>query len=474
MSSSEALAHVGLRSPLGSLELALVDSAFRRVAHGVGTLEVDVPAGIYELQLQAGPQLEKRLISLESGQVFEDRDIRVAFPSPAPIDGTSTSHEYQQQAANDASTKVTPTFEGAAGLVLMVRNLRGSEQLRCNEKTIGALELRDSNLVPVPFFAERWTLNTEEGWATWSAHLPPGGYALRVKRREEAEQVLFDQAIWLSAGWQTLSFIPNSAQGAATEWSSMHMVELALDWSPYEQDVGLALELALWALREGRGVVPRDLLQLLLGSKFKNPILGIVGAHALLLQAEIDSDELDTVLGNLDELVPGHPDVAGLRWLAAEARSEGRIPAAGFFPETSMISWPPLLDRSYDALIRRDAHDGVTIQDGSVAERAAAQRLAAGLWTVWRPLDAPAVAARGAVGAEPLPAQPREIRQAAIDDPATKRVVSYLADVAEVRESSVPEVIEEISPEQVGVAAGLPSASVNRALSEIRDRVTAS
>jgi hypothetical protein len=474
MSSSEATAHVDLRSPLSSLELTLVDSAFRQVARGVGTLDVDVPAGIYELQYQAGPQFEKRLIGLEAGEVYEDHAIHVAFPSPAPIEGTSTSHEVQQAAANNASTTPTASGAGAAGLVLMVRNLRGSDCIPCDIKTIRSLELRDSNLEPVPNFAEGWTLNSEEGWATWSALLPPGGYALRVRRAGKTEEVVIDQSIWLSGQWQTLLFIPNSAQGAAPEWASAHMVELALDWSPYERDVGLALELALWALREGRGVVPRDLLQLLLGSKFRNPMLGIVGAHALLLQAEVDFEQVDVVLGNLEDLVPGHPDVAGLRWLAAEARSEGRVPDPPHVPSASMISWPPLIARSYAALIRRDAHDGATIEDGSVAERAAAQLLAAGLWTTWRPLETPAVVARGAVEPEPLSAKPHEIRQATIDDPATKRVAHYLANVAQVRESSVTDVLEQVSAEQVGVAAGLPSASVQRALSEIRDRVSES
>ena len=100
---SEAMAHVAVGSPLSSLELTLVDSAFRPVAHGVGTLEVDVPAGIYELQYQAGPQAESRLISLEPGQEYQDHAIHVPFPSPAPIEGTSTSHEFQQAAANRAS-----------------------------------------------------------------------------------------------------------------------------------------------------------------------------------------------------------------------------------------------------------------------------------------------------------------------------------------------------------------------------------
>src|SRR5205823_4885209 len=122
MSSSEQ-AHVQVSSPMTSLEFALVDSQFREVGRGTGALHVDVPAGIYELEYQAGPSLGRRLINLEPGQVYEDREIQLEFPSPAPIDGTSTSHEFQQDAARNASQTSSAPGTGPASLVIMVRNL---------------------------------------------------------------------------------------------------------------------------------------------------------------------------------------------------------------------------------------------------------------------------------------------------------------------------------------------------------------
>jgi hypothetical protein len=472
MSGSEAPARLRLRSPLSSLELAVTDSSFREVARGVGSLEVSLPAGIYELRFQAGPQLEKRLVSLEPGQEYADDAVYVAFPSPAPVEGTSTSHEYQQAAAANASQTPTAAGLGNAGLVLMVRNLRELDH-PFDRSTVDALELRTSRLDALSDFASGWQLDSAMGWATWSARLPPGGYALRVRRPAASggeELVAFDQALWLSAGWQTLVFVPNSAHGPVPEWASVHMVELGLDWSPYEREVGLALELALWGLREGRGIVPPDLLQLLLGSKFRNPMLGIIGTHSLLLRPDPDLELCDTVLENLEGLVPNHPDVAALRWLAAETRSPARVPDRAQAPPRTTIAWPPLLVASYAALIRRDAADAGTIEDGSVAERAAGDLVATGLWTAWRPLAArPALRARAMDGGERLPAEPEEVRRATIADPATERVAHYLADVAEVREATVPDVLDEVEAAQIGVAVGLPSASVERALTAIRE-----
>ncbi len=475
MSDFKASSRLILASPMKSLELSVVDSEFREVGHGVGALDVNVVPGIYELRFQAGPQHDKRLVSVAPGQVYEDTEIEVAFPSPAPIEGTSTSHEYQQTAASEASQKQTAAGTGDAGLVLMVRNVREWEHLTVDQSTVRAIELLDSRLRPVPDFDAGWQIDSGNGCATWSANLAPGGYALRVRRtpeQKDRKQVALDQAIVLTTEWQTLVFIPNSAQGPVPEWSSIHMAELALEWSPSERDVSTALELALWGLREGRSVVPSD-LRALLDGKFQNPMLGIIGAHSLLLEPKPDFGLVDTVIANLTGLVPNHPDLTALLWLAAEVRSESRFPDAAHAPPSTLVGWPPFLLASYKALLRRDAHDSSTIEDGSVAERAAAQLVSSGVWTAWEPLEEQAtadMAARGLGGEERLPAQPAEVRRAPIADPATKRVAQYLADVAAVNESNVPDVLAKVDADQVGVAAGLPSAMVQRALSDLRER----
>jgi hypothetical protein len=475
MSDFDPSARLILSSAVKALELSVVDSNFREVAHGVGDLDVNVLPGIYELRFQAGPQYEKRLVSVAPGQVYEDKSIDVAFPSAAPIEGTSTSHEYQQTAAAEASQITTAAGVGTAGLVLMVRNVREWEHLMFDQSTVAALTLLDSNLEPVPDFDAGWKIDSANCWATWSANLAPGGYALRVRRtakRETGAPVVFDQAIWLTDRWQTLVFIPNSADGPLLESGTMHMVELALDWSPYERDVNSALELALWGLREGRTVVPSD-LRPLLHAKFQNPMLGIIAAHSLLLASKPDFDLVDTVLENLTRLIPNHPDLTALRWLAAETRSETRYPDPAQAPPSVLVSWPPLLRASYAALIRRDSQDASTIEDGSVAERAAAQVVTCGVWTAWEPLETETPAemvARGLEEETPLPVSPEGIRRAPISDRATKSVARYLADVAEVREKSVLEVLGDVQADQIGVAAGLPSASVQRALEEIRTR----
>jgi hypothetical protein len=481
VSTSNAPARLRLSSPITSLAFAVVNSEFEEVARGVGELDVSLPAGIYELQFRAGPRREKRLVSLEPGQVYEDNEIHVEFPSPAPIAGTSIAQEYERAAAITASQTPTAAGKGDAGLLLMVRSLGDSEDLPLDRSTVDALTLLDSRLEPVANFEAGWQFDPTMGWAIWSADLAPGGYALRLSDDLDAEkntkQAVFDQAVWLSSDWQTLLFVPSGARGPEPSWASVHMTGLGTAWSPFERDVGQALELALWGLREGRAVLPSDFARLLVDSKFENPMLGIIGAHSLLLQPNPDLALLDTVLNNLNNLVPRHPDVAALEWLAAEAGSDTRVPAASEVPASVSVNWPPLLLASYAALIRRDAHDASTIEDDSVAELAAAKLVATDVWTAWRPLDKPGTLAFRERGLplkleRGLPDEPDELRRASIPDPATKRIAEYLADYADVRETSVSDIVDDVEPSEIGIAVGLPSASVHRGLSEIRESWT--
>src|SRR5438094_754424 len=55
---------IELDSSIPSLELSVSDSDFVEVARGVGRIKTDVPPGIYQLRMQAGPVVTTKLISL--------------------------------------------------------------------------------------------------------------------------------------------------------------------------------------------------------------------------------------------------------------------------------------------------------------------------------------------------------------------------------------------------------------------------
>jgi hypothetical protein len=444
MSSSEA--RIRLSSPDECTEMVVVDSGFKTVAYGVGEIDVAVAPGVYQLEYRAGPAVETQLVAVQPGSTHEDLDVHVGMPSAAPIDHTSTSREPHQGIAQELSQDLASTT-GSSGLVVLVRNLRGREHLPLDREAIAGAQIADRDGRSVGG-SDAWRFHDSDGWASWSGTLEPGGYALRTAPSERPDHVQLEQSVWLCEGWQTLVFAPNTASGPAFDGASVHMARLHEPWTPWEEThASLALEAALWGLRDGRSVVPADLVDLLLHSKHGNPMLGIVGLHALLVRPGNDADRARRVLETLRDLVPGHPDVSALAWLAEEhaAALAGRRPDPGSLDVS--VDWPPTLRAGYAALVRLDAIAPGTIADGSGAEGVAAGLVARGIWTTWRARE------------------PKPVR---FDNVVTDRVASYLTQVAEVHGvGRVEALTNRADPRQIAVATDLPSASVSRALASL-------
>ena len=489
-----ATARVELASRIASLELSLVGADFRPLASGMGSLSATVPPGIYQVVARAGPIVERTLINLAPGAIHRNDSIAVSFPAAAPVQNTSTTHEYHQYAVEQASQEVSAATGPPSGLVIVVRDVRGLEGPPLEAADLHGFALLDQSLQPLPGFEQGWKIRQAEAIATWSGRLLGGGYALRTDpsritggtRRPTSSQA-YDQALWLSPNWQTVVFIVTGPGGPQTSVASVHMSGLGMGWSPYEVDVGLALELAAWGLKEGRSVVPDDLLGVLLNTKFINPMLGVVGAHSLLLRQELNRNLLEVVLNNLEGMLPGHPDMLALRVMAANRDAAERASGEPAPPppparSPSGTTWPPMLLPAYRALIALDAVDPGVVVDGSPAELAAANLLVQGMWTSWMPLPPiapvppgapprPAFDARQptAVGVLPvLGRDPSLIETLQLEDPATARVASYLGALASLEgPDRRVERFATLSPQEIGLATTLPAATVDRTLARI-------
>lgn len=509
MSGSEPMATIGagasgaarleLASPNTMLEITVVGPDFRPVANGVGSLEAEVVPGIYQIVTRAGPSVERQLVSLAAGETHSVRDLWVSFPSAAPVAGTTTTHEYHEELAREV-TRRAQRATTASWLAVVVRDVRGRDGPPLEISSLARLSVLDRGMRPVPDASDAWELRDRDAVAAWSGGLPPGPYLLRT----EAADGTIDQAIWLSPGWQTVVFLTVGPAGPEPASASVHMVDMALEWSPDADRAAEAAELASWALREERSVVPADLLDLLLNSKFRNPMYGLIGAHALMLQPSVDEAYLDTVFTNLGSLVPGHPDLVALRWIAEERRARDSGRAAVVSDGAGDIDWPPMLLVSYQALLRMDAEDPGALRDGSVAERIAANLTVEGIWTAWRPVPpdveeptagAPPAAQPEAAAAPPV-ATPRgpgvdgaawqpeletgevlpglapsieTLARRRYRDPATARVARYLATVAQLEGPTWAGArFAEISTAELARATQLPTATVDRSVRELR------
>jgi hypothetical protein len=459
--SSSDLATLKVQSAHDAVEVSVLDGNFGIVAEGTGDVEAQLPPGIYELQLRVGPAHERRLVKLEPGMLHEEHSqledpnapmdpdaLQLAVPSAAPVDRTSTTREEHMHAAFEASSTLAQSG-ASSGVVLMVRTPRDSS--RSFDRAVSdRVLLVDADLRPV-------TADRRQGrdWATVTTALEPGGYALRIDPPGISTVAPTFQSIWAADGWQTLVFVANTDNGLAPDRAAVHMTRMSDAWQPQSdrRDIDLGLEAARWSLRQGRpGISPR-LLQLLIETKFRNPMLGIIGAHVLLLDAKPNVPQLDTVIGNLSHLVPGHPDVRALGWLRDDPKDKRRVLAR----DGGVVSWPPMLVASYAAAIRRDAYEPGVIADGSPAEAFAVHQVVTGIWTSWRqPPEEDAT--RGL---------PRALT--ADELAAAARVLEYVDAVAARRGEPRDVLLAKVDERQCALAAGLPTAVVRKALTQLRD-----
>jgi hypothetical protein len=464
-------AGLNLSSPNPSLQLSLIDSTFAEVATGTGGLVRDgLAPGIYELRISAGAATDTRLLRLGPGETLQER-VEVAFGAAAPLPGTTTWDEDHERAATRGSEHLVETGRsGEGGLLVMARGTgRGSDPAPPGfEVTPGSIERSAGD-------KRSWR---DEGpdWRLRAAPAAPGGYGLSSLR----EEILVEQSVWVAAGWQTLVFLPYGSRGPEAGRASVVMFPIEEAWRPaVTEATSRAAELALSGLRERRSVLPSDLLDLLLDEKFREPMLGLLGAHSLLLEPKIDFERFDLVLGNLERLVPGLPDVAGLRVLGEEARP---YPLRRSAPSSAIsalkLDWPPMLVAAYTALIRLDARcDGGVIVEGSRAQTAAGQLTGDGVWTGWtsqRRSPPRRRKRRSRRLRRPHSAVGESLRELDTQEPDTQRVADYLATVAD---ADAPDSLNAIldtelgQPERLSAATSVPLRSVHSALDTIKENL---
>ncbi|MFF1695062.1 hypothetical protein ACFVXC_15725 [Streptomyces sp. NPDC058257] len=424
-----------------SVLVTVTDSAFREVAHAMGTVDTMLQPGIYRIEQRFGGSVESRFVEV-GAEPFTERLALPDMPTPTPVEGTPTTREDHRAAAARWSTRTT-YGEGSPTLMVLIRNLRRGWQL-----DPFALEIAGPDGRPVDGGARGWEPSGGEEWSAWSCELPPGGYRLRP-RRVPADGPPLAQALHVLDGWTTLVFVSNGPQGPQPQFASIQMVRRGAGWQPADRTLGLALEAALSGLRQGIDLVSNRQLMQLARSEDVNPFLGIVGAHALLLHPRPDLGQIRTVVERLVHYAPVQPDIAALCTLLGE-------------PVEPVVS-PPMLAASCRLLVRADAAAPGILPDGSVVESVAEHLVGRGVWTTWleqeqRPDAGARALAPGGTGGTTYPAA---------TDPVD-RVQRYVREIVSVEGRSVDEVLSSLDREELCRRTGLPHRTVDSAIEELR------
>lgn len=366
--------------------IQLTDGALQLVGKGFGQLEQKVPAGVYQVSVESRETPYKQLVLVRphvrtevTYKVSEDDQLASATPVP----GSESMHEFFREPL-DKLTSCPPTARGSRIIVMTTQQQNGP--IAWDDITLRSADGRS-----LKGFGES-LLRDPNGskWAAASADVPPGGYVLEW--RESTGEVM-RQALWASKGWTTLVFAGIKPEGTLDgDAVSVYLWPLGTSFSPeqkgnadWEQDRTLdsqrCTELALQSLTQGRQLMAFDQINSqLLVNKFHNPMLGILGCHLLLQRSQLNSKLIKEVIGNLKRLVPNHPDVLALQFLAVQKGIKAFPAGKSKLP---VLKWPPMLRLGMVAMLNEDWHKSGSIEHGSFLDRIRIRVLSGGVWTRW-------------------------------------------------------------------------------------------
>gem|GEM_PF-203853 len=502
-SEKEFQGEVHVVSQTGPIRIELFDHQFKRLALGFGELRHRVTRGLYTLRYTAGTAQREEHLSVDPDDPLSTIYVDLPFPAAAPIGGSSTSHEFHRSAAMRLSRKPNMQLGIGGCLMFFARTIDGDGR---SSASLEGLSLLNAKMTRILDLEDRAEQNPEEGWIGQCLELDPGGYLLRWPLLEDEGESgesgpvqHINQSLWVARGWITIVFLPYHAQNRrlGRQSASIYLVEIGKPFRADDLASTQAMEIVLSGLRTGNLVVPANLLNLLLDREFQNPMLGIVGAHALLQRSDRDWDLFDNVLDNLEKLIPGHPDLIALRLMEKLMRPDAKeVPL-------HPLDWPPMFYAGYRALVACDwtsdwlAQD--LVEDGSVAEDVASSLLPESPWTCWlaqeppvtqklvleSEVSSPRKAARKASGRPPIavltgiarsalqriaegspsPVSIDSSRPLTLSDPAVRRVRRYITDLQQMGGLMDLEKLSLGDFRQIG----LPVATVRKAIRTLLD-----
>jgi hypothetical protein len=242
--------------------------------------------------------------------------------------------------------------------------------------------------------AESITSLDDDCWAACNIAVDPGNYELRLAA---GTGEWLAQTIVASPGWQTQVFlllrdytIPESGEQSVisvhrrADLGGASILHARNGFDPSRPELRRA-ELARQALSnktKPAAVVPDapvrrllpDEVRDLLAFKLDNPILGIYGAHLLLLEATPDLRLLEMVIRNLRQLLgDAHPDVEALALALGKPTPE----------RWGVFATPPMLRRSWSMIVDATLEDPDLVPAESMASRVADRLWHEGAWHVW-------------------------------------------------------------------------------------------
>jgi len=382
-------------SGLPTAEIFVIDGESNVKARGVGRLSAELPPGIYRVRYRVGDTVADSIEEFPPGEntYFAPMpDLHLSSPVPLLVPTSGLQPESAQNAVEWSRSAAAKA--GAGSSIFLFISGSPDDQL----SLLGEVTLRTVTGTEVCSMKEAPTKNGCRGFAI---EVSPGSYLLRLSAPDLPE---VEQTVVASPDWQTQVFIPVvSTAGRRCLDISQSAVLMSPGESGFQPD-WIALrwtEAARQALAAGRGnAAPVEslragvqdarmlqksgfddaTLKAMLHAKFLNPMLGIYGAHLMILKADRDVTLLREVTDNLHKLVGDHPDVLTLHFSLNDDRARQLS-----FPD------PPMLRSSWSLVVQNSTRPEL-VPSGSYASRVGANLWGAGAYLTWKvpDLDVPA------------------------------------------------------------------------------------
>lgn len=294
----------------------VIDTQARRIAEGVGRLELKLPIGVYRAQFSVGDESSELAFTLTRDD--HERLIEhglLQFSSPIPLPDTSTTHEYQyfpaMELGGEAVRRAYETgFPNSVGTLLvfardsahrlsdewkMAEHIRGNFRLRKIDEETGRPSVVDCEAV----------VDHNAGFASLLVtDLSPGTYLLGVGRIQRGlhfwqEMVLTIAASW----WRTEVYLDSvdddqSGRRYDIETASVLIGPGKGSGSLYGSDSRLT-EVARHAFAADRIGVDEHQLHWIRDMGMPEPMLALYTAYALAL---LDKPDVGSVLQICDHL----------------------------------------------------------------------------------------------------------------------------------------------------------------------------
>jgi hypothetical protein len=373
MSTEHGTLHV--LGPYEITELRVFDGNMDLVATGTQSLHLDLKPGIYRVQAQIPGDHTEALAVVRAGRDATVQNFTLNFDSATPLQSARTVHEYHHGPAVELSNRLHYTYQPvgsvpSAALFIFARSSGDGRPMP------PPFSIRTRAGTTVCEFPTSGQWDGDRGWLALSLELPPATYILEYEVPELGPR---GQAIFVEDGWQTQLFapwgtVPEFARGATYMYprGQGFVASGSFEYS--------RVEAALDGLARGRLVLPEPDLTDLLNGKFTNPMLGLIGAYALLGQPEVDYVRLQVVAQNLRALLPHSAD-ANLISLVANLGGQTVEPAvpSGWPP----FDEPPVFAVGTERAVQLAASSDELCPIDSWLTGIAPRRTAGSAWTCW-------------------------------------------------------------------------------------------